>query len=456
LGEIRSTMRRVNILSTHVTAASEFCAIPEIAVDNRAMMKDSAGYLAPLMKEYPDMFFLKQKNGTRELIISDRLIYEQILSDEAVYGSPGEAENMLISQTIFSMPQDTMVKHLHNFSNGVKRKFQDVGGPAAAEIGLKMEAELDKWPDEGECSLDELGDVVFWAMIEVLFGPVASKRVTPNLPGEFGKIDAHIFKMLRSGKVDEQVRLDIDAVVDIFVKGIDAGMANGPVVELYREILKDEKNGKQDAARMAVTAWWGGLGNTLPSTMHTLAYILGTPGVTETAIAAVRGQGEFASDEGKRYLTGCLKEFLRLCVAGGANRTVKKTHEITCTSGRRYQIEKGTTAIIHFITHHFDPAFHPEPHAFNPMRYLGATPSEDQTGTLMNGVQYAWAPFSGGRHRCSGYALVVEEVPAALQVFMRKLDLQLTETLPAFDWSARGFGVKFPVKEVRIRYKKRA
>merc|ERR1711998_247213 len=116
---------------------------------------------------------------------------------------------------------------------------------------------------------------------------------------------------------------------------------------------------------------------------------------------------------------------------------------------------KGTTIIIHFITAHFDPKFYPNPDAFDPMRYLGATPDDDQAGTYMNGVQYAWAPFSGGRHRCSGYALVVEEVPAALQVFFRNFDMELVEALPPFDYSSRGFGVKFPTKEIRIRYKRR-
>merc|ERR1719353_132125 len=101
------------------------------------------------------------------------------------------------------------------------------------------------------------------------------------------------------------------------------GTGMGPIPTLYHGIMEGEEGQLPDAARMSVTAWWGGLGNTLPNTTNTLAYILGTPGVKETAVAAVRGEGEFGADGGKRYLTACLKESLRHCVSGGANRTVK-------------------------------------------------------------------------------------------------------------------------------------
>merc|ERR1712107_574822 len=132
------------------------------------------------------------------------------------------------------MPPDTMTKHLHDFANGVKRTFQDVGPAAAEDIAKKMRDVFSTWPTEGEAHIDEFGDVLFWAMIEVLFGPVASQRISPHLPGEFEKIDAHLFKMLRSGKVDPQVRTDIDSVVKIFEDNMRNGTASGPVVSLYR------------------------------------------------------------------------------------------------------------------------------------------------------------------------------------------------------------------------------
>merc|ERR1719498_208119 len=189
-----------------------------------------------------------------------------------------------------------MAAHLHDFANGVKRTFQDQAEPVAEAIGKLMNEEFAKWPSEGECSIDELGDVLFWAMIECLFGPIASKKMSPNLPKEFEKIDAHLFKMLRSGQVDKHVRKDIDGVVKIFEDGIRNGTANGPVPTLYHNIMKGEPNQTPDAARMAVTAWWGGLGNTLPNGMNTLAYILGTPDVKKVAVQAARGEGDFGSD----------------------------------------------------------------------------------------------------------------------------------------------------------------
>jgi cytochrome P450 len=449
------SMKRVNVLSAQVVATARLSQIPELMVDKKKLMLDSVNYLQTVFKEHPDMVHFCHKDGRRELVPTDTSIYEEILSNEPVYGSPGEAENMHISQVIFGMPKETMAAHLHDFANGVKRTFQEQAEPVAEAIGKQMAAEFATWPSEGECSLDDLGDVLFWAMIEKLFGPMASKKVCPHLPKEFEKIDGHLFKMLRSGKVDDQVAKDIDGVVKIFEDGIRNGTATGPVPSLYHNILKGEPNQTPDAARMAVTAWWGGLGNTLPNGMNTLAYILGTPSVKEVAVKAARGEGEFGSDCGKRFLTACLKDSLRLCVSGGANRTVKQTHELTCASGRTYRIEKGTTIIMHFLTHHFDPSLHTDPDAFNPWRYLGATPREDQTGTVVKGVPFGWAPFSGGRHRCSGYALVMEEIPVALQTFLQTFDFDIIGELPGFDYSSRGFGVKFPVADIRIRYKKR-
>merc|ERR1719446_220592 len=113
---------------------------------------------------------------------------------------------MHISQVIFNMPQDVMHRHLTDFANGVKKKFQDVGEDAASAIAKKMKEVLSTWPEEGEAHIDEFGDVLLWAMIEVLFGPVASKKQNPHLPDEFNKIDDHLFVMLRSGKVEAKVR----------------------------------------------------------------------------------------------------------------------------------------------------------------------------------------------------------------------------------------------------------
>jgi len=447
-------MRRVQVLASQVTNGASLTPIPEVKINKKALMTDAVKYLAPLKEQHPDMFMMCHKDGRKELIPVDTKVYQEVLGDDELYGTPGEAENMHISQVIFGMPEDTMAKHLGHFADGVKRLNQETAADVSAEIARLMEAELANWPDEGECSIDRLGDVIFWAMIEVLFGPVASQRMTPNLPQEFDKIDAHLFKMLRSGQVDPQVREDIDSVVGIFLNAIHDGTGMGPIPKLYHGIMEGEERQAADAARMAVTAWWGGLGNTLPNTTNTLAYILGHANVKKVATDAARGVGEFGSDSGSRYLTACLKDSLRLCVAGGANRTVKKTHDITCSSGKTYRIEQGTTIIIHFITHHFDETLYSKPDEFDPYRYLGPTPDEDQAGTYMKGVQYGWSPFSGGRHRCSGYALVMEEVPAALRVFLKNFDLELSEELCPFDYSSRGFGVKFPTKDIKLRFRR--
>lgn len=445
-------MRRVNVLVAQATvAAAELAEIPEVEANRKALVQDGANYLAQLKVEYPDIFYFKYKDGRRELVTLDTTLYEEVLANDNVYGTPGEAEHMKISQQIFGMPDETMAKHLHHFAGGVKRLNQDTAEDVVApEIARRMEADLATWPSEGEYDIQMFSDVVFWGMVETLFGPVASKKINPTLPDKFVKIDDKLFKVLRSGKPDPEVRAGVDVLVDLFLHGIDDGTANGPLVKMYSDILEGEAHQKEDAARMCVTAWWGGLGNTLPNTINTLAYILGTPGVKENAVLAVDGEGEFGADGGKRYLTACLREALRLCAPTTANRTVKQTHEVIAQSGKRYRLEQGMDLILHFVSNHYDPAVYANPTLFDPSRFLGKTADEDAVGTVIKGKRYAWAPFSGGAHRCSGYALVMEEIPAALQVFLRHFHLELTEPLPPFDYNTR-----FHTKDIKIGFRRR-
>ena len=89
------------------------------------------------------------------------------------------------------------------------------------------------------------------------------------------------------------------------------------------------------------------------------------------------------------------------------------------------------------------------------VRYLGAAPDENRLGTCMKRVQNAWALVSGGRHRCSASVhKTVEVVLAALRVFMKRFDVQLREELCPFDCRSRGFGVKFPINDIKISFKR--
>ena len=91
----------------------------------------------------------------------------------------------------------------------------------------------------------------------------------------------------------------------------------GPVPALYHSVLEGEPNQVPNAARMSVTVWWGGWGNTLPNTTNTLAYILGHSSVCSEATAAARSHGSYGSDACKRNIIARLKDSLCLCVAGG-------------------------------------------------------------------------------------------------------------------------------------------
>ena len=58
----------------------------------------------------------------------------------------------------------------------------------------------------------------------------------------------------------------------------------------------------------------------------------------------------------------------------------------------------------------------------------------------MGNDQYAWAPFSAGVHKCSGYPLAMLEIPVVLAIMLRDFNLDIMDDLPGYDWKS-AFGV---------------
>jgi cytochrome P450 len=114
-------------------------------------------------------------------------------------------------------------------------------------------------------------------------------------------------------------------------------------------------------------------------------------------------------DEGKdEYLDAVIKETLRLRpVLPVVVRDIREDVELG-----GYHLPAGTRIACSISLIHLRPEIYPDPHAFQPERWLGTTP-----GT------YTWIPFGGGIRRCLGASFALFEMKQVLPSIVQQLEL---------------------------------
>lgn len=121
-------------------------------------------------------------------------------------------------------------------------------------------------------------------------------------------------------------------------------------------------------------------------------------------------------DEGKEdYLDAVIHETLRLRPVLPV--VVRDLQEDVELGG--YVHPKGTRLACSISLIHTDPATYPNPHAFEPERFLGQRP-----GT------YTWIPFGGGIRRCLGASFALYEMKQVLPAVIQQLDLRPVDPAP--------------------------
>jgi cytochrome P450 len=102
-----------------------------------------------------------------------------------------------------------------------------------------------------------------------------------------------------------------------------------------------------------------------------------------------------------------------------------------------YTIRKGERIACSISLIHTDPATYPNPHAFEPERFLGTRP-----GT------YTWIPFGGGIRRCLGASFALYEMKQVLPAVVQQLDLRTVD--PAAEKVARRLITLTPGKRTLV------
>jgi cytochrome P450 family 138 len=92
----------------------------------------------------------------------------------------------------------------------------------------------------------------------------------------------------------------------------------------------------------------------------------------------------------------------------------------------RWVVPKGHNVLVSIAMLHADPAVFPNPHTFDPHRFIGTRPD-----------LYQWIPFGGGTRRCIGAAFATMEMNVVLRTLLRDFTL-VTTSEPDERWHSRG------------------
>jgi NAD(P)-dependent dehydrogenase (short-subunit alcohol dehydrogenase family)/cytochrome P450 len=454
-------------------------------------------------------------SGFTFTVLRDPTLFEDALTFEAQYGDPSLVPNMQMLNRIFGVSEAAIARHGSSVSKELRKTILRGATPMAAAIAAELRAHARATMGEsGVADLRQLAEAVFWPMTKVLFGAGASQAAAPHMLRAFEGIDDNFGAALK-GKAPQAVKDGVDAASATFQRimnppsGGGASGASGcpaagggggggggegggqggaastaapklaPLTQFYESLLRGDGGDKgrpyaysaEDAARFTTAAWWGGMGNTLPATLWTFAHVLQRPDVLRRAVAEADalfqageegggggvggggggGGGAGVSAERLPWLTGCLKETLRLKTYSVAWRLMKEDVVVTAASGSRYALPKHSLVAIPFALRHYDESIFSQPTEFRPERFVAGSGREE--GGAEN--TYTFAPFSAGIHKCSGSALALLEIPAVMATLLHEYDMELLDPLPGLNWKS-AFGVVGPTDEpVRVRYTRR-
>lgn len=127
-----------------------------------------------------------------------------------------------------------------------------------------------------------------------------------------------------------------------------------------------------------------------------------------------------------KYLNAVIKEAMRLnpSLIGSLPRILTTAVE-TGEGKSKLVLPPGTLISMQNYVHHRDPIVYPEPHTFNPDRWLGLSQS--------SAMEKAFTPYSLGPRNCIGQNLANLEIRLAVSHLFRHLDFRLNPEMREAD-----------------------
>jgi cytochrome P450 len=373
---------RIYRLSQHlgVHCTNGATKAPPVVKATAELSSDPVAFLMSAKAEHPDMFFVDRK-GFKYLVVCDDSLFEDILTFDKDFGTPQSA-NMQVNANIFGIDRSVLDAREKTIIQKLRKFLLNNNHSLANSIAYGLLEYLNEYlGDSGEIDLRELGEAVFWPMTTTLFGQAASRKNAPGLLAEFETIDTLFGKAL-SGKPVPAVQASVRSAATTFLRSYNESKSNPskcpmpPLLSFYEDALEGT-GGDEAIAQFATAAWWGGQGNTIPSTVWTFGLILADATCKQKAYAEVDSyfkhqpatDGSFDFDQ-LEYLTAALKEALRVKTYSVAWRTAQHDVELTSKSGTQYSIPRDTLIGVHFATQHNDESLFKEPKKFRPERFL--------------------------------------------------------------------------------------
>lgn len=376
-------------------------------------------------------------------------------------GSP--SETLPVNHNVFGVSREVIDKHEARVVQSLRGFLIKNKDGLVTRIATHMKAFFsERLGESGTMDLRDLGEAIFWPMTRALFGDHACEQVQPGLYNAFETIDGKFGAAVR-GRVLPEVKAAVAMASANFKEMIDgtAGCPMGPALKFYnQQVGAGTPGGSADAAaQFGVAAWWGGLGNTWPSTVWTFGEILRDPILRRRAYEEVDAnfadqpdaEGNYDVDR-LPFFISCLSEMLRMRTYSIAWRIAQKDAVLTAEDGQRYHVKAGRLVAVPWAVQHYDENMWTKPFEFRPDRHMPGTEELKTKGLSAVRERFALSPFSWGPHKCSGYPLAMSEIPVAMAVAFDMYDMELLDPLPGPDWKA-AFGVVGPDSQpTRIKY----
>jgi len=334
-------------------------------------------------------------------------------------------------------------------------------------VGTDIQRCMDALPGAGEMNLLQVAEFTFPGVNRAIFGEAVVPAEAEHLFYDYDECVAQATLGFPKSKAYMKA---YSRVEKMFQDALERGAHKGEAAAqgLVGRLSPLVENGVKDLQKMAsflCSIFWAPQANTLPMTYWTLAYVLNNKEWTARVRAEADRSGlgtkgryhvDIEDDSCLPFTRACMNETLRLYIANITIRKVMRDFELELSSGKTYLIPKGDTMLLTSYTTHYDDKVFPEPHRFNPERWLTKDGQFSEKAYPAN----HFIPFGKGRYSCSGRHLLYLELPTLVAMFVRDFDVQLIDPIPEPDWSyvvasvrPKGWPHNFPNKIKFVRRK---